>query len=358
MLSRQLASVEKFRSPSVHAAQFYETDRALIEILGQHIGPALRSGDTVRVVATKSHQKELAEELQSRKVNLAAAIHTGQYLALDAGETLAKFMVGEGPDRQKFADTIETQISRAADRTKAGKRLVIFGEMVALLWVMGKRDATVRLEELWSDLAQRHAFHLICGYPIQAFDRLEHHQLFFNICGEHTHIHLAESYPVKTPGRRRRSAATLQQKSKALASEIQISQERALLLRKATKSGSWQFDIVNDTFSFSLAAAKLLGLGLSSRVHLGQFMELMYYAGDREAVFTRLQAAKRHREDFAATFRIGQCEGARTISIQGRTFYKGGTPIMLGVLSDVTPALEADAGRRGKQEPFKTKQTG
>jgi hypothetical protein len=243
MLSRQVASIEKSHPPvsqsTGHAIQFYETDPALIEILGQHIGPALQSGDTVRVIATKSHRKELAEELQSRKVNLDAAINTGQYLALDAAEVLAKFMVGEGLDQQKFADTIETQISCAAARTKAGKRLVIFGEMVALLWVMGKWDATIRLEELWNGLAQRYNFHLMCGYPIQAFDRPEHCQFFFNLCGEHTHIHLAESYPVKTP--RRRSAARLQQKSKALATEIQISQERVRYCGRPPNQerGSW-----------------------------------------------------------------------------------------------------------------------
>ncbi|HZI58445.1 MAG TPA: MEDS domain-containing protein [Verrucomicrobiae bacterium] len=336
MLNRQASSVEKFRPPTGHAVQFYETDPGLIEILGQHIGPALQSGDTVRVIATKSHRKELTEELLSRKVNLAAAIHTGQYLALDAAETLATFMAGDRPDQQKFTDTIEAQVSRAAARTKSGKRLVIYGEMVALLWVMGKQDATVRLEGLWNDIAQRHTFHLICGYPIQAFDRLEHHPLFFNICGEHTHIHLAESYPAKTP--HRHGAARPPQKSKALVTEIQLSQERALLLQKASKSGSWEFDIVNDTFSFSSAAARLLGFRFSSRIRLGEFMELMDYADDRKAVLTQLQAAQRHGKNFAATFQVRQGEGIRTISIQGGTFHTSGAPIMLGVLTDVTRA--------------------
>jgi len=359
MVSRQVASVEKFL-PTVsqstgHAVQFYETDSALVEVLGQYIGNALESGDTALVVATKAHREALAEELRLRKVNTAAAINAERYFELDAAETLAKFMVGGGPDQQKFVDTIETLIRYATARIKAGQRLVIFGEMVALLWVEGKRDATVRLEELWNDLVQRYAFHLMCGYPIQNFDRLEHRQLFFSICGEHTHINPAESYPVKgSEAQRRRSVAKLQQKANALEAEIRLSKERVLLLQKATKSGTWELDIVNDTFSFSSAAAKLLGFSFSSRVRLGQFMDLMYYSGDREAVFTQLQSSQRHRKDFATTFRVRQGEETRIISIQGKTFYNGGTPIMLGVLSDVTPALEADdAGSRGN-----TKQAG
>jgi PAS domain-containing protein len=343
--SRQIASIEMFHPsgspPSGHAVQFYETDSSLVEVLGQHIGTALESGDTVLFVATRAHRKGLAEELHLRKVDTTAAIDAGQYLELDAAETLAKFMVGGGPDQEKFDATIGTLVSRAAARTRTGKRLVVYGEMVALLWAEGKRDATIRVEELWNDLAQRYAFHLTCGYPIQAFDRLEHRQLFFSICGEHTHINPAESYPAKgSEMQRRRSVAGLQQKATALEAEIRISQERVLLLQKATKSGTWELDIVNDTFSFSSAAAKMLGFSFSSRVRLGQFMDLMYYSGDREAVFTQLQAAQRHRKNFAATFRTRHGQETRIISIQGKTFYNSGTPIMLGVLSDVTPPLE------------------
>src|SRR5438045_121558 len=126
MLSRQVASVEKFHPPvsqsTGHAIQFYETDSALVEVLGQYIGGALESGDTALVIATQAHREALAEELRLRKVNTAAAIHAKRYFELDAAETLAKFMVGGGPDQQKFADTIETLASHATARMKAGQR--------------------------------------------------------------------------------------------------------------------------------------------------------------------------------------------------------------------------------------------
>jgi PAS domain-containing protein len=324
-----------------HAVQFYENDSALIEALGQHIGTALDAGDTAIVIATKAHRHALAEELRLCKIDVSIALKAGLYIELDAAKTLASFMVGGGPDKDKFEQTVGVLVSQAAARTKPGHRLVAFGEMVALLWAEGKRDATVRLEELWNDLAQHHTFDLLCGYPIGVFDRLEHRQLFFSICGEHTEVNPAEDYPAHgSDMQRRRSVARLQQKTKALENEIRIGQERVQLLQQVTRAGTWELDIVNDTFSFSSVAAKLLGFPSSSRVRLGQFMDLMYYSGDRETVFANLQAAQRHRKDFKTTFRVRQGDGTRIVAMQGKTFYNGGSPLMLGVLSDATPTRE------------------
>jgi PAS domain-containing protein len=337
-----------------HAVQFYENDSALIEALGLHIGTAVEAGDTAIVIATKAHRDGLAQELRLRKIDVSAATKAGLFIELDAAKTLAGFMVGGGPDKQKFQETVGALVNQAAARTKPGHRLVAFGEMVALLWSEGKRDATVRLEELWNELAEQHTFDLLCGYPIGVFDRLEHRQLFFSICGEHTDVNPAESYPMHgSDMQRRRSVARLQQKAKALENEIRIGQERVQLLQQVTRAGTWELDIVNDTFSFSSAAAKLLGFPSSSRVRLGQLMDLMYYSGDRETVFAKLQAAQRHRNDFKTTFRVRQGDGTRIVSMQGKTFYNGGSPLMLGVLSDVTPIIETNAVPAASSSPDK-----
>ena len=165
-----------------HAVQFYEQDSALIEALGRHIGTALESGDTAIVIATRAHRERLAEELRLRKINVAPAVKAGLFIELDAAKTLAKFMVGGGPDKQKFQQTVGALVRDAAARTKSWHRLVAYGEMVALLWAEGKRDATIRLEEFWNELAEQYTFDLLCGYPIAVFDRMEHRQLFFSIC--------------------------------------------------------------------------------------------------------------------------------------------------------------------------------
>jgi PAS domain-containing protein len=327
-----------------HAVKFYEKDSELMESLGQHIGNALESGDTAIVIATESHRNALAEELRLRKINVSAAIEAGLFIQLDAATTLAKFMVGSAPDMHKFEDTVGRLVRQAAARTKPGHRLVAYGEMVALLWAEGKRDATLRLEELWNGLAERHTFDLLCAYPIGIFDSLKDRQLFFSICGEHTDVNPAATYSARgNDMQRRRSVARLQQKAKALENEIRIGQERVHLLQKVTKAGTWELDIESDVFSFSSTAAKLLGFPFSNRVRLAELMDLMYYSGDREMVFAKLQSAQRHRKDFKVAFRVRRDDDTRIIVMQGKTFYNGGTPLMLGVISDGTPALEAAA---------------
>jgi PAS domain-containing protein len=313
-----------------HDVHFYETDSALGEELARHIGPALERDDTTIVIATKTHCKELRQALRVRGIDVKAALKAERYIERDASKTLALFMVGGVPNKKQFHNTIGGLVGRAIVQKATGKELVLFGEMVALLWADGKRDATVRLEELWNELGEQYSFHLLCAYPAKAFDSPEHKHMFFNICGEHTEVNKQASLdPTMDVPWVRQSV---------LKNEIRLSQQRILVLRKVTKAGTWELDIANDLFSFSSAGAKVLGYQSASRLRLSELLGLMYYSGDREAVFERLQHAQRHRKEFTAHFRIGNQEETRLIHMHGTTFYNAGRPIMLGVVSDITPA--------------------
>jgi PAS domain-containing protein len=67
------------------------------------------------------------------------------------------------------------------------------------------------------------------------------------------------------------------------------------------------------------AAAKVLGYDRVSQLPLSKFFDLMYYSGDREAVWKQVQAAQQRGIDFKAKFRIRQGEGTRIIEMQCRT---------------------------------------
>lgn len=323
-----------------HAVQFYENDSTLVETVGQHFAPALATGDTAVVVATKAHLQSIADELSARGLNLENLRASHHYIELDAAATLANFMVQNWPEKEKFNATVGRRIARA-EALSQGHRILIFGEMVALLWEQGRHDATIRLEQLWNDFGERHSFFLLCGYPLDLFSRSEHRQMFFNICGEHTHVNPAEGYPRHgNENQRRRSVARLQQKTRALESEIRLSQERVLLLQSATKAGTWELDLADDMLSLSSAAAKLLELR-SGCVPLSSLLDQMYYSGDRDAVRTGMEQAQKGRRNFAVTFRVRDGEAIRLLEIRGKTFYNAGSPIMLGVLLDVTPAEQA-----------------
>ena len=49
------------------------------------------------MIATKAHRDGLAQRFQARGLDTTRAIEQGRYIALDAAETLAKFMVDGWP---------------------------------------------------------------------------------------------------------------------------------------------------------------------------------------------------------------------------------------------------------------------
>jgi hypothetical protein len=62
------------------------------------------------------------------------------------------------------------------------KRVMAFGEMVALLCAQGRPGAALRLEWMWNELLKTHNFLLRCGYPLTCnLDK----GLYAQICAEH-----------------------------------------------------------------------------------------------------------------------------------------------------------------------------
>ena len=204
-----------------HIVQFYSDDSYLIDSLGRFIGTALGAGDSAIVIATADHLDVLQLLLKSRGLDLGKAARHGRYVALEARATLAKFMVNGSPDPQRFRDAIVPVIERASGAPENGQRRVVaFGEMVALLWADGEVDAAIRLEQLWNDLARTHTFSLRCAYPIKGFDRHQHGTPFLKICSEHSGVIPGESYSaLASDDQRLRTVAHLQQKAEAFEAE-------------------------------------------------------------------------------------------------------------------------------------------
>src|SRR5436309_5031040 len=177
--------------PHAHAVQFYEHDDILVSMLARFVGPALVAGDAAVVIATKSHRDGLTRRLKSRGFDQAIARQQGRYVALDAADTLSKFMRNGSPDPRRFMREVGNVIERAGDATgEPHPRVVAFGEMVSLLWTGGQREAAIRVEELWNDLARTHTFSLCCAYPMNGF--AGHTAAFLKICAQHSHVFPAE----------------------------------------------------------------------------------------------------------------------------------------------------------------------
>lgn len=172
-----------------HAVHFYPLDDDLLKSLTDYFSVGLKKGETCIAIATPTHLASLNALLRTNGINVSEAITSGQYIMLDAAETLAEFMDNGNPDYQKFLSSVGRIIHLAAGKDKP---IRAFGEMVSLLREQGNQVGLIRLEEYWHDLVKEHSFSLYCGYPESLFDdSLSHQEAINDICNCHS---LALSY--------------------------------------------------------------------------------------------------------------------------------------------------------------------
>jgi hypothetical protein len=171
-------------SPCEHLVQMYADDGVFLDALEGFVAGGIRVGDGVVVIATPEHRQALEKRLRAGGVAIDAAVARGQYLSLDAEQTLATFMVNGWPDDERFNEAANDLLQRAGH---GSRRVRAFGEMVALLWQQGHTSATLRLEHLWHKLCVKRAFSLFCAYPRLSFT-CEADSSFQNICAAHSRV--------------------------------------------------------------------------------------------------------------------------------------------------------------------------
>src|SRR5438874_11149384 len=88
-----------------HVVQFYQDENFLIEIVSRYIGAALAAGDAAVVIATKPHRTAIDQLLKARGLDVAKVVNQGRYFALDANDTLSRFIHDGLPDPEHFRGT-------------------------------------------------------------------------------------------------------------------------------------------------------------------------------------------------------------------------------------------------------------
>jgi hypothetical protein len=171
-------------APCEHFLQIYEDNSTYLDALETYVSGGIHFGDGVIVIATPQNRKALKDRLYAKGIDLGAVIEQDQYIALDAEETLAKFMVKGWPDKELFTKAVTSLLARAGAN---GRRVRAFGEMVVLLWSQGDTAATLRLEHLWVNICVKEKFSLFCAYPKECFT--QDNQASINaICSAHTRM--------------------------------------------------------------------------------------------------------------------------------------------------------------------------
>jgi signal transduction histidine kinase len=220
----------------LHAVQFYESDDFLFERVGRFLAAGLQAGDRMVVIATGEHRAGLMERL--RALEIEQAIARGQLLMLDARETLARFMIGDMPDADLFREMISGVFTPLKDG-QPRSRIRAYGEMVDVLWRDGNSRAAIRLEELWNDAGNDHAFSLLCAYVMGNFYKEGDSSRFMEVCRTHSHVIPTESFTALSDAHARlREISILQQRARALETEIAHRKELEGALRDALRERS------------------------------------------------------------------------------------------------------------------------
>ena len=169
-----------------HVVLFYRDEQELAGRVSEYLLPAVTDGDgSAIVVATPDHRRSFEERVAGAGVDVAAARARGSYLELDANETIPCFMVGDRPDPAGFWQLVSPLLRQAAE---ARQPVLVFGEMVSLLWDAGLVNAAIEVEEMWNELGGQYPFSLLCAYPARPVTCSHYLDALTDVCRAHTEV--------------------------------------------------------------------------------------------------------------------------------------------------------------------------
>ena len=221
-----------------HRVQFYKDDEVLVRSVAEHMATALLRGGCAIAIATPEHGRTIHRELG--KFGISARASEECCIILDARDTLLSFMPNGVIDADRFRREMESVLFSAQAAAQPGAPVAAFGEMVAVLWGDGKREAAVQLEQLWNGFLKTHELGLLCGYPLHYFSNADDRALFSRICAEHSAVTPAESFVSEIrEDALGREIAELQQRAEALTREVaarKLAQEQLRSTQENLKS--------------------------------------------------------------------------------------------------------------------------
>jgi len=172
-----------------HEVEFYRDEASLLTGFTRFIEAALKRGNPVVVIVTKSRRSRLLQRLQARGWDMDTALRQGSYLSLDVSDALSKFMVHDWPDSAQLSKLAGGLINRAIQASRRGHpRVAACGECAPILWAQGKVEAAIQVEHLWDDIARNHDINILCGYLANGFQLTENRQIYKRICREHSAV--------------------------------------------------------------------------------------------------------------------------------------------------------------------------
>jgi signal transduction histidine kinase len=263
------ASSQNPRAEDHHIVQFYEDSEFLFDVVARFLEAGFQAGEPVVVIATEEHRAGFEARLKAKGVDLERAREDGRFVCLDARATLAKLMVGGLPDWSRVQRLLGEVLDKS-HRVGAGARVRAYGEMVDLLLQARNPQAALLLEEQWNELGKAYPFSLLCAYAMGNFHAKEDAQVFHEVCSAHSHVVPTEAYSqAGSHDLRLREVSALQQRAKALESEIEHRKRIEQELVKALRMRDDFLSIAGHELRTPLTALQLQIHSLLSMVHQG-----------------------------------------------------------------------------------------
>jgi hypothetical protein len=179
------AGTPNLSAGSGHAVLFYRDGSELTGQASAFLAEAIRAGGAAVVIATPEHRNSIHGALARTGVDVAAAQAAGRYVALDALETMNRFMVADWPSPAGFWQVISPIVSQAAG---TGTPVHVFGEIVALLWDLGMVGSALEVEAMWNELGAQYPFSLLCGYQADSVGGDLHQDALAEVCRVHAAV--------------------------------------------------------------------------------------------------------------------------------------------------------------------------
>lgn len=154
-----------------HAVHFYEDEASLARLTADFLAEGFEAGSPGVVVATAQQTTALLQEMAGRSIDVGKLMQSRTLHLHDADEALATFMVNGQPDHGRFRYSM-AQLIQGAARGGIHRLVRFFGQMIDLLWRRGQREAAIRLEVLWNQLARAES--VVCAYTLGPFYKHVH----------------------------------------------------------------------------------------------------------------------------------------------------------------------------------------
>ena len=180
-------------APRDHIVQLYQDEDFLNRAVCRFAGAALANGEGIILVPTLTHWNAIRPRLEAESVDVEAARQRGQLTVVDADHFLPRFMRDAMPDSPVFLGLAADVIGEARAKGRYPK-VRWWGEMVNVLWERGDAAASMKLEDLFDQLAKKHDIAIFCSFRMDNFNGEVHARMLPRLGTNHSHLIPVEEY--------------------------------------------------------------------------------------------------------------------------------------------------------------------